>query len=185
MSKLQMKHDSWDHESPSALFPTRGARLDLIALIKAAQKHSAASKRLWTEHCLAQGNGVKDPSKHEPIFLIAFILRLGLAEVVNAPWASGYLVSLGEVSKCYLIPTIKAGQKQSAQWASRWRQFVDRKQKPGDAVYGAPRDPSLHDAGSLMEFFDTFAMKECRDMPLVQPFVTGHGHSLKLEPLSY
>lgn len=52
---------------------------------------------------------MQDPNRHGAMFLLAFVLKFGLAEVVSAPWAGPFLVSLGELSKPYMVQTIKKG----------------------------------------------------------------------------
>jgi len=104
--------------------------------------------------------------KHGPLFLVAFALSFGLAELMDAQWAADFVGSLKEVSKSYLIETIKAGQSADLKWAERWKEFADKKKR-------GTRDPSKHEAGSLMEFFDTVALRQFRDAPFVQPYISG------------
>ncbi|CAD7959868.1 unnamed protein product [Amoebophrya sp. A25] len=138
----------------------------VIELVKQGQRNSQDWKTLWIDWCQENGNGIHDPTRHSACFIIAFVLKYGLAEVVSAPWASPYLVSLGELAKPYMVATIKKGQSMSEVWKEQWGLFADSKAN-------GTRDPQRHDAGSLMEFFDTIALQQFGNEAWMQPYVTG------------
>eukprot|EP00392_Amoebophrya_sp_AT5.2_P016263 g16521.t1 len=138
----------------------------VIELVKQGQRNSAEWKTMWIDWCQENGAGVHDPTRHQACFIIAFVLKYGLAEVVSAPWASPYLVSLGELAKPYMVSTIKKGQSLSEIWKEQWGLFADSKAN-------GTRDPNRHDAGSLMEFFDTIALQQFGSETWMQPYVNG------------
>lgn len=153
--------------------PYRGGRTErngslekVIEMVKQGQRNSQEWKGLWIEWCQLHGHGVQDPSRHQAMFIIAFVLKYGLAEVVSATWAAHYLVALGELAKPFMVQTIKKGQSQSEQWKEAWANFADSKAN-------GMRDPNRHDAGSLMEFFDTIAMPNYSDQAWMQGYVNG------------
>lgn len=138
----------------------------VIELVKQGQRNSPEWKNMWTDWCQENGNGVNDPTRHVPFSVIGFVLKFGLAEVVNAPWASPYLVSLGELAKPFMVQTIKKGQSMSETWKEQWGVFADSKAN-------GTRDPNRHDAGSLMEFFDNIALPQFGSEAWMTPYVTG------------
>lgn len=138
----------------------------VIDLVKQGQRNSQEWKNMWIDWCQDNGNGVHDPTRHSACFIIAFVLKFGLAEVVSAPWASNYLVSLGELAKPYMVSSIKKGQSMSEVWKEQWGLFADSKAN-------GTRDPNRHDAGTLMEFFDTIALTQFKSEQWMVPYVTG------------
>ncbi|CAD7936730.1 unnamed protein product [Amoebophrya sp. A120] len=138
----------------------------VIELVKQGQRNSAEWKTMWIDWAQENGNGVHDPTRHQACFIIAFVLKYGLAEVVSAPWASPYLVSLGELAKPYMVSSIKKGQSISEVWKEQWGLFADSKAN-------GTRDPNRHDAGSLMEFFDTIALQQFSTESWMLPYVNG------------
>lgn len=145
---------------------THPALPKVIELVKQGQRNSAEWKNMWIEWCQKQGAGVQDPNRHSALFVIAFVLKFGLEPVVNASWAGPYLVSLGELCKPFMVQTIKKGQSLDETWKQAWGNFADSKMN-------GTRDPNRHDAGSLMEFFDTIAMQKFRDEPWMVGYLTG------------
>jgi hypothetical protein len=99
----------------------------VIELVKQGQRNSQEWKTLWIDWCQKNGNGIQDPNRHSAMFIIAFVLKYGLAEVVSSNWAGPYLVSLGELSKPYMVNTIKKGQSIDEVWKESWGQFADSK----------------------------------------------------------
>lgn len=144
----------------------------LAELLKQGQRNDTSWKQLWVEWCGSHGKGVQDPGKHEPIFIIAFIMKFGLAQVVEADWAAPYLVALGEVAKPYLVGTIKRGQGMSAVWKDSWSAFAETASQNANLKM-TTRDPNRHDAGTLMEFFDTIAMPDFSEEPWMEMWLTG------------
>ena len=51
-------------------------------------------------------------------------------------------------------------------WKEQWGLFADSKAN-------GTRDPQRHDAGSLMEFFDTIALQQFGNEAWMQPYVNG------------
>lgn len=157
----------------------------MVELVKQGQKHSSSWKKLWAEHCKTYGHGVNDPVKHKGIFHVAFVLRFGLTGLADKPWAAPFLVSLGDVSKSYLVKTISAGimEKQlpgenkqlpasENKFATRWEEFAKTRVNPSGITTS---DPSMHNASALLEFLDACVLREFRDMPLLQPYISGLG----------
>lgn len=136
-----------------------------MEMVKQGQRSSPEWKQRWIEFCSECGNGIQDPGRHDAIFIVSFVMKFGLADVVNANWANPYLVSLGELAKPLMVRTIKKGQTNDDLWRESWQGFSEGK--------GTGRDPNLHDAGSLMEFFDTVAIPQFSHMPYMQPYVLG------------
>lgn len=145
----------------------------VIELVKQGQRNSPEWKNMWIDWCQENGNGVHDPTRHSPCFIIAFVLKYGLAEVVSAHWASPYLVSLGELAKPFMVQTIKKGQSMSEIWKDQWGTFADSKAN-------GTRDPNRHDAGSLMEFFDTIALQQFSSEAWMSPYITGNEANLNV-----
>jgi len=145
---------------------TSAAHQKVVELVKMGQRNSPQWKAMWIEQCGEYGNGIHDPTRHTPMFIIAFIMKFGLADVVTAPWATPYLVNLGALAKPFMVATIKKGQSMSETWKEGWSAYSDSK-------LGGTRDPSRHDAGSLMEFFDTIGIPEFSSEPWMQPYITG------------
>lgn len=136
-------------------------------LVKMGQRSSAEWKQLWIDWCQQNGNGVQDPARHSSLFILSFVLRFGLAQVVGTQWAQPYLVSLGELAKPFMTATITRGCQESEPWQDLWSTFADGK---GPNL----REPSKHDAGSLMEFFDMTAMVQFQNEPWMQCYQTGN-----------
>ena len=53
----------------------------VIDLVKMGQRNNQDWKTMWIDWCQEHGNGVHDPTRHNPMYLIAFVLKFGLAEV--------------------------------------------------------------------------------------------------------
>lgn len=136
-------------------------------LVKMGQRNCQEWKQLWIEWCQQNGNGVQDPARHSSLFILSFVLKFGLASVVGTNWAQPYLVSLGELAKPYMTQTISRGCQESDTWNELWSSFADGK---GVNL----RDPSKHDAGSLMEFFDMTAMVQFGNEPWMLCYQTGN-----------
>jgi len=136
-----------------------------MEMVKQGQRSSPEWKARWIEFCQECGNGIQDPGRHDAIFIVSFVMKFGLADVVNANWANPYLVSLGELAKPLMVRTIKKGQTSDDLWRESWTAFAEGK--------GTGRDPNSHDAGSLMEFFDTVAIPQFSHMPYMQPYMQG------------
>merc|ERR1712194_76916 len=92
----------------------------------------------------------------------------------SAAWAYEYLVSLGELAKPYMVHTIRVGRSVSDKWETQWTTFTDSK---GTGT----RDPRGHDAGTLMEFFDTIALPNFRSEPWMKPYVDGSNVNLNAD----
>ena len=65
-----------------------------------------------------------------------------------------------------MVQTIKKGQSLDETWKTCWGNFADSKMN-------GTRDPNRHDAGSLMEFFDTIAMTQFKDQTWMAGYLTG------------
>jgi hypothetical protein len=65
-----------------------------------------------------------------------------------------------------MVQSIKRGQALSEAWKESWGSFADSKAN-------GTRDPNRHDAGSLMEFFDTKALVQFPNEPWMTPYTKG------------
>ena len=92
----------------------------VVELLKMGQRNSAEWKTQWIDHCGKYGYGKQDPNRHDAMFLISFVFRFGLAEVVTAKWAveGSYLVALGELAKPYMVQTVNQGRGSNKDWDS-------------------------------------------------------------------
>lgn len=137
----------------------------VVEMVKSGQRSDAEWKEGWNAWCEERG-GINNPAKHEPISLMAFVLKYGLDRVVAADWAQAYLVQLGELAKPLMVKAVKRGQAQSEEWKNAWGEFADGRAN-------GMRDPNRHEAGSLMEFFDTIAFPQFQTEPWMSGFLTG------------
>lgn len=145
-------------------------------MIKAGQKADESWKLAWIEWCDAYGNSLNDPYKHNSslndpykhnsCFVVAFVFNFGLTNIVGQPWANDFLVSFGELAKPYMSECIRKGQSESMKWRDRWAEFIKGR-------HNSARDPRRQEPGSLMEFFDTIAIREYRSESWMQAFING------------
>lgn len=75
----------------------------VVELIKLGQRNSRDWKTSWIQWCQQNGGGVHDPTRHDSMFIIAFVLKYGLADVVQAKWARNHLIALGELAKPCMV----------------------------------------------------------------------------------
>jgi len=106
--------------------------------IKDMQRRDPVAKEQWYAYCEEHGNNVRDPSKHDPPFLDAFIQS----------YHSGVRLEFKEGKE--LVQMIKMGQKMSQGWKAMWEAYCNGTPVDGRVMY----DPAKHDAGFLEGFFD-------------------------------
>jgi len=140
--------------------------VDLVLLVQAGLQNDLSWRDSWKLWC-KNADQSDDPSAYrsDPMFIIAFVFHWGLANVCEVPWAKSFLVSLGNVSKNYMVKAVKTGLSIDAEWRDAWTNYANMKANYHDA--------SLHDPGSLFEFFDTIAIVQFQDRAFLQVFLTG------------
>lgn len=144
--------------------------LNVIEFIKDGQRNDTEWQSQWNDWCAEKGDGMMNPNKHDPIFLIAFVFHFGLAKVVQMPWAGPHLGNLGQMAKPMLANIVKKGQSMSEDWRDEWTKFVESKTADGKT---AMKDPKLHESGVLLEFFDTIAIPNYKESEWMHGLVTG------------
>eukprot|EP00928_Gymnodinium_smaydae_P087963 TRINITY_DN72127_c0_g1_i1.p1 TRINITY_DN72127_c0_g1~~TRINITY_DN72127_c0_g1_i1.p1 ORF type:complete len:163 (+),score=21.17 TRINITY_DN72127_c0_g1_i1:147-635(+) len=107
----------------------------LIAKIKEMQRTDGTAKDQWGAYCDQQGGGVRDPAKHEVIFLHNFVTS----------YNSG--VRLESLEKSHLAELFKEGQRRSTNFKQAWANYC--------SMYGSNKhDPTKHDTSFLVGFLD-------------------------------
>eukprot|EP00927_Polykrikos_kofoidii_P044722 TRINITY_DN38610_c0_g1_i1.p1 TRINITY_DN38610_c0_g1~~TRINITY_DN38610_c0_g1_i1.p1 ORF type:complete len:233 (-),score=40.58 TRINITY_DN38610_c0_g1_i1:244-942(-) len=107
----------------------------MVERIKEMQRTDPTAKEQWGAYCDNQGGGVRDPAKHDVIFLQDFLSR----------YRSG--VRLESADKVNLALLFKEGQRKSHNWKRAWAAYCQ--------LYGQGKnDPTKHDAQFLTGFLD-------------------------------
>lgn len=140
----------------------------LIEMVKCGQRQSPEWKEGWSAFCSEYAGGQNDPRKqaHNPVFFVAYCFRFGLSTLGTEPWAQPFLSAIAKAAMPVVVKAIKDGQRNSTAWKEAWGAFCDTK---GIQF----RDPSRHDAGSLLHFMDTVALAKFSTEPWVEPFISG------------
>lgn len=112
---------------------------DPVAQIKDMQRHDQTAKEQWYAYCEAYGNNVRDPAKHDHVFIESFITQ----------YNNGARLEYKEGA--VLQQMIKLGQKKSQHWKAIWEQYCQSKpSSEGKPLF----DPAKHDSTFLEGFFD-------------------------------
>lgn len=107
----------------------------LVDQIKAYQKTSAEHMERWRQFCDAEGEGRRDPAKHDAAFLEQFLATCSSIHV--------------EVAPAELVEQVKNLQRSSPQMKVEWHKYCDSE---GDRI----RDPARH-SSAFLEAFIAFA----------------------------
>jgi len=107
----------------------------LVDQIKSYQKTSAEHMERWRQFCDAEGEGRRDPAKHDAAFLEQFLATCSSIHV--------------EVAPAELVEQVKHLQRSSPQMKVEWHQYCDSE---GDRI----RDPARH-SSAFLEAFIAFA----------------------------
>eukprot|EP00397_Hematodinium_sp_SG-2012_P044719 GEMP01050009.1.p1 GENE.GEMP01050009.1~~GEMP01050009.1.p1 ORF type:complete len:273 (-),score=61.06 GEMP01050009.1:799-1617(-) len=140
----------------------------LIDLVKMGQRQSTEWKEAWSVFCGEHAGGQNDPRKqgNNPVFFIAFCFRYGLGQLGSEDWSQPFLGAIAKTAMPLIVDAIKQGQRNCTLWKDAWGEFCETKQSQF-------RDPSRHDAGSLLQFMDTVGIPKFGSEPWMEPFVTG------------
>lgn len=124
----------------------------LVAQVRAQQKASKETRQLWHQYCDQSGDGVRDPSRHDEVFLLAFLQHVGSGTSSQSRVDPNQAMGHGQFERqggphCFedLVGCIKAAQKSSADVKEQWHQYCDMM---GSGV----RDPGAHDSSFLQDF---------------------------------
>eukprot|EP00450_Noctiluca_scintillans_P026488 CAMPEP_0194532238 /NCGR_PEP_ID=MMETSP0253-20130528/69761_1 /TAXON_ID=2966 /ORGANISM="Noctiluca scintillans" /LENGTH=412 /DNA_ID=CAMNT_0039377669 /DNA_START=1 /DNA_END=1236 /DNA_ORIENTATION=- len=112
----------------------------LVEQVKHYQKTSAEHMERWRMFCDTEGEGVRDPAKHDGAFLERFLGECGAIQVD---------VASADPAPQELVDQVKRLQKTSQQLKLEWHRYCDTE---GDRV----RDPARHSA-AFLEAFLSFA----------------------------
>jgi len=108
----------------------------LVEALKALQRSNPAGYEQWAAHCDQHGGGIRDPSKHEPAFVQAFLTQ----------FHAGHRIDMSADTQ-QLAELVKQGQRNSAPWRQAWALYC---QTHGGGV----NDPAKHDHSFLKGFID-------------------------------
>jgi len=110
----------------------------LIEQVKNLQKNDKAAKEQWDAFTDLEGKGVRDPKRHTPEFLQAFLTHLS---------SGGRLAPSPEAD---LTQAIKTLQKKCTPFKNVWAQFCAMNG-------GGMNDPAKHDGNFHMKFFEALS----------------------------
>jgi hypothetical protein len=109
-----------------------------VEQLKQLQRQDATAKEQWHAYCAAYGNNIRDPAKHDEVFINSFITQYNAG--ARLQWQEGE----------EFIKMIKLGQRRSQAWKAVWEMYAN--QKPID---GKPKhDPAQHSAEFLEGFYE-------------------------------
>lgn len=158
----------------------------LVDQIKGIQRSDAGAKQAWWDYCDTHLGGVKDPNRHEPDTLSAFLASYSAggggggarrapapAPAYGAPapawgaYAQPYapiapIMPAAAYGKAYdaaggLAEAIKTGQRKSANWKEAWQAYV--------ALYGSGfNDPGRYDDAFISAFLDYLGQLATADL---------------------
>lgn len=106
---------------------------DPVAKLKELQRSDPAGKAQWEAYTEQHGQGVRDPSKHDPDFVWGFL----------ESYLGGYRMEV----KDPLILLMKEGQRKSPAWKRCWQAYCA---SHGQQMF----DPAKHDQASLTGFIN-------------------------------
>lgn len=108
---------------------------DAVTKLKELQRSDAVGKAQWEAFTDQNGGGVRDPSKHDALFVQSFLTQ----------YQSG--VRLQVAPSTSLVDLVKEGQRKSTSWKSCWAAYC---QIHGGGV----NDPAKHDNAFLAKFLN-------------------------------
>jgi len=114
----------------------------LVAAVKEAQRSDPMARQQWGFFCSAEGNNIRDPTKHEAEFLQKFLegYQNGTLSLSGGGVHAG-----GDPSE--LVAIVKIAQKTSKVFGNAWKAYC--------ATYGrGVNDPTKHDYDYLRGFLD-------------------------------
>lgn len=110
---------------------------DLLAQqVKEHQRSSPEARDMWHKYCDEQGGGIRDPSRHNPAFLDAYLRSAGVMPASMDMHAQSH--------HSVLVQNVKAAQRASDANKDAWHAFCDDQ--------GGIRDPARHKAEVLEAF---------------------------------
>jgi len=112
--------------------------MSLVQKVKDMQRNDPKAKEQWWAYADVEGNGVRDPAKHDETFLETFIENYSAGMVFKVEGG-------GDSDK--LAELIKMGQRKSHAWKQCWRAYCQSK---GQFTY----DPTTQSLQFLTKFLD-------------------------------
>lgn len=137
---LQAFVDWWKAEGAVAAGGSQSSNSKLVQQVKTIQRSGPAGKQAWEEHADAELGGVRDPSRHDPSVLQAFVDW----------WSSegGDVPAVNDPPPASLVQQIKNLQRSDPEMKEQWQQYCQS--------LGGMCDPSRHGASTLQEFLNTY-----------------------------
>jgi len=114
--------------------PWRSNMSFLVQQLKEMQRSDPTAKEQWGEYCAAEGDNVRDPSKHEPKFIRAFMKSYNAGERY-------------ECSASNLVDLFKEGQRKAPDWKLAWSLYAQ-------ANGSGKNDPAKQDEAVLVDFMN-------------------------------
>jgi len=118
-------------------------KMQLVEAVKKYQKEQPEMKVHWHTYCDTELGGSRDPSRHSPEVLKAFLDQQGV------PVQIAQLDMSNSPHKMQCVQRVKNFQKESADKKEVWHQYCD-------AELGGHRDPSRHSAEALQNFLNVY-----------------------------
>jgi len=126
----------------------------LCGQLKELQRQDPAAKEQWVEYCNAMGNGMRDPSKHDAMFVETFIVNFnaGMRFESNDRQQGG-----GGLASKEIIELVKVGQRKAPSWRQAWAHYCH--------IYGNNKnDPTKHSEVFLGEFIDFVSQRALQSL---------------------
>lgn len=107
-----------------------------VEALKDLQRSDQQGREQWGAYCDQHGGGIRDPNKHEPSFVQAFLTQFHAGHRLDVTSEAETLAEL-----------VKQGQRKSAPWKQAWAAYCQ-------TYGGGVNDPSKHDHAFLKGFID-------------------------------